>query len=207
MSKARIPRIVEILYPEAVCRIPVKDKKPVYLTFDDGPVPDATPLVLDILKQYKAKATFFCVGDNVVKHPQLFERIKAEGHTVGNHTHNHFDGWKVPVKEYYKNVSLCSEVVKSKLFRPPYGRITLKQYKHLKKEYRIILWDVLSLDYDKRKKAEKCLEFVKKYTRPGSIIVFHDSIKAKDKIVHLLPKTLEFLAAEGYQPEPITATE
>ncbi|HTA83637.1 MAG TPA: polysaccharide deacetylase family protein [Bacteroidia bacterium] len=207
MQKARIPRIVEVLYPGAVCRIPIKDKKPVYLTFDDGPVPEATPMVLDILKKYKAKATFFCVGDNVKKHPDIFERVKNEGHTIGNHTFNHEDGWKRSVKEYTGNVSECAEVVHSNLFRPPYGRITLKQYKNLKKTYRIILWDVLSMDYDKELSAEKCLEIVKKYTRPGSIIVFHDSIKAMDKMPTLLPQTLEFLKAEGYSPETITATE
>jgi peptidoglycan/xylan/chitin deacetylase (PgdA/CDA1 family) len=206
MQKARIPRIVEILYPGAVYRIPVENKKTVYLTFDDGPVPEATPMVLDILKQHNARATFFCVGDNVKKHPELFERVKAEGHAIGNHTNNHMDGWTKSVKKYADNVNACRELVNSGLFRPPYGRITLKQYKYLKKEYDIIMWDVLSMDYDKDLVAEECLELVKKNTRSGSIIVFHDSIKAKDKIPYLLPKTLEFLASEGYQPETITTT-
>jgi len=206
MQKARIPRIVEILFPDAVCRIPLENKKTVYLTFDDGPVPEATPMVLDILKQHNIRATFFCVGDNVKKHPELFERLIAEGHAIGNHTYNHLDGWTKSVKKYADNVRTCQELVNSKLFRPPYGRITLKQYKHLKKEYDIIMWDVLSMDYDKNLRAEDCLELVKKNTRSGSIIVFHDSIKAKDKIPYLLPKTLEFLTSEGYQPETITAT-
>src|SRR5665213_2237132 len=121
MSTARIPRLAEVLYPGGVFRIPDKDKKIIYLTFDDGPIPEATPLVLDILKQYKAKATFFCVGDNVQKHPDVFKRIISEGHSFGNHTLNHIDGWKSSVKEYTDNVSKCAGVVKSNLFRPPYG--------------------------------------------------------------------------------------
>ncbi|MGP8216854.1 MAG: polysaccharide deacetylase family protein, partial [Bacteroidia bacterium] len=149
MPLARIPRIAEVLYPGGIFRIPAKDKKTAYLTFDDGPVPEATPLVLDILKQYKVTATFFCVGDNVNKYPDLFQRIKNEGHSVGNHTYNHLKGWKKTVKEYTENVSKCNALVDSKLFRPPYGRITLKQFKELKKEYKIIFWDVLSMDYDK----------------------------------------------------------
>ena len=206
MPRARIPRIVEILFPGAICRIPVENKKTVYLTFDDGPIPEATPMVLDILKQHNVRATFFCVGDNIKKHHGIFERVKKEGHTIGNHTFNHLDGWKKSVKEYADNVRTCQELVNSRLFRPPYGRITLKQYKHLEREYDIIMWDVLSMDYDKDLTAEECLELVKKHTRPGSIIVFHDSIKAKEKIPYLLPKTLEFIASEGYQPETITAT-
>lgn len=207
MQKARIPRIARILYPKAVCRIPVKGKKNVYLTFDDGPVPEATPLVLDILKEYNAKATFFCVGDNVKKYPELYERIKREGHAVGNHTYNHVNGWKKSTEKYIKNIGACAEVVNSKLFRPPYGRMTLKQYGQLNKEYHIVLWDVLSMDYEKERSAESCLFIVEKYTRTGSIIVFHDSIKAREKIPFLLPKTLEFLGRKGYLPETITVAE
>jgi peptidoglycan/xylan/chitin deacetylase (PgdA/CDA1 family) len=199
MQKARIPRIAEVLYPGAFFRIPSENKKTAFLTFDDGPIPEATPLVLDILKQYNAKATFFCVGDNVKKYPDIFQRIINEGHAIGNHTHNHIDGWKNSVKEYADNIKTCAEVVDSKLFRPPYGRITLKQFRRLKKDYRMIFWDVLSMDYDLEISAEKCLDLVKKYTRPGSIIVFHDSIKTKDKIPYLLPKSLEFLRGEGYE--------
>jgi peptidoglycan/xylan/chitin deacetylase (PgdA/CDA1 family) len=207
MLKARIPKIAQLVFPGAVYRIPAKDKKTVYLTFDDGPIPEATPLVLDILKQYNAKATFFCVGDNVKKYPKLLERIKKEGHSIGNHTYNHLKGWKTPLKEYLDNVKACAEVVKSDLFRPPYGRITASQFRQLKKDYRIVFWDVLTMDYDANVTAEKSLEIIKKCTRPGSIIVFHDSVKAKDKLPWLLPKTLEFLAGEGYEPVPVTSTE
>ena len=203
MPKARIPRIAEVLYPGAFFRIPQQDKKTVYLTFDDGPIPEATPLVLDILKQYNAKATFFCVGDNVTKYPEVFQRIVSEGHSFGNHTHNHIDGWKNSVKEYADNTSKCAGVVNSKLFRPPYGRITLKQFRKLKKDYRMIFWDVLSMDYDLEISAENCFDLVKRYTRSGSIVVFHDSIKSKEKLPYLLPKTLEFLASEGYELQAI----
>ena len=183
---ARIPLIAEVLYPGAIFRLPEENKKTVYITFDDGPVPEATPVVLDILKQYNAKATFFCVGENVQKHPEIYRQILAGGHSVGNHTFNHVDGWKNSVKDYYENTRKCAELVKSNLFRPPYGRITLKQFRKLKKEYKIVFWDVLSVDYDKDLNAEECLDSIKKYTRPGSIIVFHDSVKTMDKIADLL---------------------
>ncbi|HXB13241.1 MAG TPA: polysaccharide deacetylase family protein [Bacteroidia bacterium] len=203
MPLARIPKVAEVLYPGGVFRIPEKEKKTVYLTFDDGPIPEATPMVLDILKQHKVKATFFCVGENVQKNPQLFNRITDEGHSFGNHTFNHMDGWKNSVNEYADNTKLCAGVVRSNLFRPPYGRITLKQFRKLKKEYKMVFWDVLSMDYDKEYSAEDCLLLVKKYTRPGSIIVFHDSLKTKEKIAELLAKSIDFLKAEGYDLEAI----
>lgn len=200
---ARIPLIAEVLYPGAIFRLPEENKKTVYITFDDGPVPEATPVVLDILKQYNAKATFFCVGENVQKHPEIYSQILAGGHSVGNHTFNHVDGWKNSVKDYYENTRKCAELVKSNLFRPPYGRITLKQFRKLKKEYKIVFWDVLSVDYDKNLNAEECLDTIKKYTRPGSVIVFHDSVKTMDKIADLLTKSLDFLTSEGYEPKAI----
>jgi peptidoglycan/xylan/chitin deacetylase (PgdA/CDA1 family) len=205
MPKARIPIIAQTIYKGALCRIEGKEKA-VYLTFDDGPIPEATPLVLDILKQYNAKATFFCVGDNVRKHPAIYQRIMNEGHSVGNHTYNHVDGWKTLLKEYLENVEKCATLVDSKLFRPPYGRIGLKQFNSLKKKYKIVLWDLLSMDYDPVLGAEDCFKIVEKNTRKGSIIVFHDSIKAKEKIPRLLPKTLEFLTTEGYNLKAISAT-
>lgn len=159
--------------------------------------------MLDTLKKYKTKATFFCIGDNVRKHPEIFEKVKKEGHSIGNHTYNHVNGWKTPLKEYVENVEKCAELVKTDLFRPPYGRISPKQFSKVKEQYSIIMWDVLSMDYDPEISAEKCFETVKKLTRPGSIIVFHDSLKAAEKLAWLLPKTLEFIIAEGYQPEPI----
>jgi len=205
MATARIPLIAKSIYKGALCRIESKEKA-VYLTFDDGPIPEATPLVLDILKQYNAKATFFCVGDNVRKYPEIFQRIVNEGHSVGNHTFNHIDGWKTTLKTYTENVEKCTELVGSKLFRPPYGRIRLSQFNNLKKKYKIVLWDLLSMDYDTKLDANRCFSIVEKKTREGSILVFHDSIKAHEKIPHLLPRTLEFLAKEGYALKPISST-
>lgn len=204
MQHARVPGIVQLLFPGMICRIPEKDKKTVYLTFDDGPVPEATPLVLDILKQYNVKATFFCVGENVKKHPQLFQRIINEGHAVGNHTFNHAKGWETPLEEYVENTEKCAELVSSNLFRPPYGRIKIGQYKKLQKKYKIVMWDVLTYDYDAKFSVSDCFGIVEKNIRKGSILVFHDSIKAMNKLPQLLPKTLEFIASEGYTSKPIS---
>ena len=202
MQLARIPWIAKLIYGDALFRVH-EPGKTVYLTFDDGPVPEATPLVLDILKKYGAKATFFCVGENVTKHPDIFNRIVGEGHSVGNHTHNHLNGWKTENATYFKNINECAKVLKSNLFRPPYGRIKQSQYKALRQKYKIVLWDVLSYDYDQALSAEKCLDIVIKNTRKGSILVFHDSVKAASKIPTLLPGTLDFLKKEGYEIKPL----
>ncbi|HTB07602.1 MAG TPA: polysaccharide deacetylase family protein [Bacteroidia bacterium] len=204
MQNARVPGIVQLFFPGMICRIPEKDKKTVYLTFDDGPIPEATPMVLDILNKYNAKATFFCVGDNVRKYPQLYQRILDEGHAVGNHTFNHTDGWKTKLKEYIENTEKCAELVSSPLFRPPYGRIKIGQYNKLQEKYKIVMWDVLTRDYDADFSVSDCFSIVEKNIREGSILVFHDSIKAKDKLSQLLPQTLEFIASEGYAPKPIS---
>lgn len=207
MHLTGVPYLAKFFFPGAIFRIQPGNKKTVYLTFDDGPHPLATPAVLDILKKNNIKATFFCIGENIVKYPELIERIIAEGHALGNHSFNHIDGFKKPVEEYYENVKKCAEIVKTKIFRPPYGRITLRQYKRLKKEFTIIFWNVMSKDYDAESSAERCFNRVKKYTKPGSIIDFHDSEMTKDKIPFLLQKTIEFLLKEGYQPETITNQE
>lgn len=204
MYFARIPLLGRLLFRDAVFRVKDKGEKSVYLTFDDGPVPEATLLVLDILKKYETKATFFCVGENVVKHPQVFERIVREGHHVGNHTYNHLNGWKTDDKNYFENIEKCSKTMNSALFRPPYGRIKYSQYCEVKKKYRIILWDVLSRDYDTGLGAGHCLGIVKKKMRAGSIIVFHDSEKAASKIPVLLAGTLDFIKERGFQAKPLS---
>ena len=153
-------------------------KKEVFLTFDDGPIPEVTPWVLETLKQYDAKATFFCVGDNVKKHPDIYRMIVDQGHKVGNHTMNHLNGWTNFNKTYFENIEKCNALIHSNLFRPPYGKIKPSQISHLKNDYRIIMWDVLTKDYDASVTGEYCFEKVKKNCKPGSIIVFHDSIKA-----------------------------
>jgi len=176
----------------------------VYLTFDDGPHPECTAFILDQLKRVEAKATFFCIGKNVVEFPDLYERILLEGHSVGNHTQNHPNGWKTDDKTYLEDVAKAAKYIDSKLFRPPYGRITKFQASQIptamhRKDARIIMWDVLSGDFDPEASPQKCLERVTLKTRPGSIIVFHDSEKVYKKILEILPKTLDFLTEKGFR--------
>jgi peptidoglycan-N-acetylglucosamine deacetylase len=175
--------------------------KRIYLTFDDGPVPKVTPQVLQILKSFDAKATFFCVGDNVYKHPELFAEINADGHAVGNHTFNHLKAWKTPAGEYLRNVEQCRQMFESCLFRPPYGQITPYLIQQLRKNYQIILWSVLSGDFDQNNSPEKCLQTTIRLTKPGSIVVFHDSIKAGRNMLHALPLFLEHFKERGFEFE------
>jgi peptidoglycan/xylan/chitin deacetylase (PgdA/CDA1 family) len=176
-----------------------KNQALIYLTFDDGPIPELTTWVLDILKEYNVKATFFCVGENISKHPALFSRIIQEGHQVGNHTYNHLKGWKTTEKVYMDNVEKCQELTRTKLFRPPYGRIKKSQYKALVKDFDMVFWDVLSHDYDQLISPEKCLENSIKYTRNGSIIVFHDNIKAQKNLKFALPHYIEHFLKLNYK--------
>ena len=185
------------IYPKAIWRIPVKEKK-IYLTFDDGPIPIVTPWVLDILNESETKATFFCVGENVVKHAAIYQRILEEKHAVGNHTFNHLKGWNSHSKTYIRNVKKCAEVVDSKLFRPPYGRAIKSQIKHLSAQYSIIMWDVLSGDYDKKTSPEGCLKNVISNVRNGSIIVFHDNVKAQKNLEYTLPKFIDWAKENGF---------
>ncbi len=172
--------------------------KRIYLTFDDGPVPEVTPQVLDILKEFKAKATFFCVGDNVRKYPEVYERIIINGHATGNHTYSHLNGFKTEGLTYLGDVEKCNLLIKSKLFRPPFGRITNSQATELQKNYSIIMWSVLSGDYNKKIPKEKVLKYTLRNSTDGSIIVFHDSIKASERMIYALPRTLEHFSRLGY---------
>lgn len=174
-------------------------KKAIYLTFDDGPTPQVTDWTLDLLKQYNAKATFFCIGKNVKEHPEIYKRILDEGHSVGNHTFNHIKGWNTKTADYLKNVENASTLIKSDLFRPPYGRITPQQSKTISKNgYNIIMWTILSLDWDKRVSKEKCAYNVIKNVGSGDIIVFHDSLKASRNMQYALPKVLEYFSNKGF---------
>ncbi|WP_338731881.1 polysaccharide deacetylase family protein [Mangrovimonas cancribranchiae] len=196
---AKLPAIVKYVFPNYVWNINTS-KKYIYLTFDDGPTPKITPWVLDQLQTYNAKATFFCIGNNVEKHPEIFNQILNQGHTVGNHTYNHLKGWKTTPDYYLQNVIKASKVIPSKLFRPPYGQITRKQANLIiEKGYEIIMWSVISIDWDKSLKEEACLNNVVKNTKEGSIIVFHDSIKAAKNMQYTLPKVLEYYSKKGYQ--------
>jgi peptidoglycan/xylan/chitin deacetylase (PgdA/CDA1 family) len=197
-------RLIKFIFSNYVWNIP-NDEKKVYLTFDDGPTPEITEWVLEQLKTYNAKATFFCIGNNIVKHPEIFKKVLNEGHTIGNHTQNHVKGWETENNAYFKEVEKGDEVIskqtniESKLFRPPYGKIKPSQSNYLRKlGYKIIMWDVLSADFDITISKEKCLENVLKNVESGSIIVFHDSIKAFPNLEYTLPKTLGFLSKNGY---------
>jgi len=172
--------------------------KVIYLTFDDGPVPEVTPLVLDLLDKFNLKATFFCVGDNVQKYPELYKEILRRGHKTGNHTFNHLKGFNVSTNEYVANVEKASEYIESDLFRPPYGRIKRKQRKILELEYEIIMWDLLTFDYNHKLEKETIFRRVKRQSRNGSIVVFHDSIKAKNNMLSVLPLAIEFWNSHGY---------
>lgn len=194
----RPPLILRKLYSGTVWRMD-NNQKTVYLTFDDGPIPELTPWVLDILKEYGVKATFFCVGENVAKYPGIFERILAEGHQVGNHTFNHLKGWQTDTQTYLQNVAQCQKFTKTDLFRPPYGRIKKSQLKHLSSNYRVIFWDVLTHDYDRNLSPKKCLDNALKYTRNGSIIVFHDNIKAQKNLKFALPQYIELTLKLNYK--------
>jgi len=179
------------------------DKRVLYLSFDDGPHPIATPFILDELKKYNAEATFFCVGENVVSHPDIYKRILQEGHAVGNHTYDHLNGWKTKNEIYLQNVAKAAKYIDTDLFRPCYGRITKYQAKNLnnamKKQPKVIMWDVLSADFDKRITKERSLQFVILRSLPGSIVVFHDSEKAFEKLLYALPKVLHHFSEKGFK--------
>jgi peptidoglycan/xylan/chitin deacetylase (PgdA/CDA1 family) len=175
-----------------------RGNKRIYLTFDDGPHPDITPKVLAILNEFDAKATFFCVGHNVEKYPETYQMIISAGHQVGNHSFNHLKGWRFSTKEYYDNIKKASSLIQSVYFRPPYGRITPTQICKLKKEYRIVMWSVLSYDFDNETSAGQCIENVIRNVKDGDIVVYHDSEKASENMLSTLPKVLEILKKGGF---------
>lgn len=206
-----VPKFVQRIYPKRIWALPNKNNK-VYLTFDDGPIPEVTPWVLDTLKEYNAKATFFCIGDNIKKHSEIFQRIISEGHSVGNHTFNHVNGWKTSTQSYIDNVSLFETelqaqsirysylVPRTSFFRPPYGKLTSKQARLLQeKGYKIVMWSVLSYDYDNSISKEQCLKNVLENIKSGNIIVFHDSLKAQKNLRYVLPKVLEYCNKAMYK--------
>ena len=208
----KIPKVVQSIFGKFKWSF-TGSEKVIYITFDDGPIPDVTPWVLKTLSEYNASATFFCIGENVEKYPKIFQKILAEKHCIGNHTNNHLNGWKTSTKDYLNNIgkaeinfqssvkgsTTTNYLPPTNLFRPPYGKIKPGQAKHLiKMNYKIIMWDVLSGDFDTTISKEKCLENVIKNVKNGSIIVFHDSIKAFKNLEYALPKTLEYFTDRGY---------
>lgn len=197
MYLIKTPGFIQGMFPNFVWKMPAKQQN-IYLTFDDGPVPEATPWVLDCLKKYDAKATFFCVGENVESNPAIYDRIQREGHTIGNHTFKHINGWYSENEHYIDDVASCATAVKSKLFRPPYGKIKPNQAKVLREDYKIVMWDILCGDFDPLVSKEKCLYNILDHVNAGSIIVMHDSVKTIDKLKYVLPKVLEELSNKGF---------
>lgn len=220
MYLIKSPLLLKWYYPSLLWN-KSRTEKVIYLTFDDGPIPNVTDFVLKTLKVFNAKATFFCIGDNIVKHPEVFERVKTDGHAIGNHTFNHLKGWKTDDETYLQNTIKCQELTKTELFRPPYGRIRKSQILSLKSKVRspesisqnpqadsnlksqisnlkIVMWDVLSGDFDTKLSPEKCYQNVIKHTENGSIIVFHDSLKAFDRLSYALPKVLAYFTEKGF---------
>ena len=194
----QVPEILKSVIKNVVWRINPAEKV-IYLTFDDGPNSRVTPLVLDILDRFEVKATFFCVGENVSRFPNVFDEVKRRGHTVGNHTFNHLKGFEYATDYYVRNVEKANGYIKSDLFRPPHGQIKPSQIKALKDDYRIIMWDFITYDYDKRIEPEKIIAEVKKRSRNGSIVVFHDSLKAEKNVLQVLPEALRFWKENGYK--------
>lgn len=193
------PQIIRYLYPSAIWRMD-KDERAVYLTFDDGPIPRVTPWVLDVLDRYGIKATFFMVGDNIRKHPDEFRMVVERGHRIGNHTFNHIRGLSYDINSYLENTDkACRMMMNTNLFRPPHGYMSPKQYAELKKRYKIIMWDLVTRDYNRKFNGEQILQKVKKYVRNGSIITFHDSLKSEENIRYALPKAIEWLMEQGYE--------
>jgi peptidoglycan/xylan/chitin deacetylase (PgdA/CDA1 family) len=201
MFFVRTPLLLMKVFPELIWRFREKEKNDnnhVYLTFDDGPTPGVTTWVLDQLKQFEAKGTFFCLGKNVEKNPDLYKKIIEEGHAVGNHTYSHLKGWQMDNTEYFDDVDLAGNFIDSKLFRPPYGKVTSSQIRFLSDHYQIVMWDVLSQDYGQNVPADKVLSNVLDNVRGGSIVVFHDSVKAEPNLTYALPRVLESLS-ERYE--------
>jgi peptidoglycan-N-acetylglucosamine deacetylase len=195
------PWWLKSIYPSLIWRLPA-DGKTLYLTFDDGPHPSITPFVLEELRRCDARATFFCIGNNVQQYPQIYRRILMEGHRVGNHTQDHLNGWKVGDRRYLENIRSAAQRIDSNLFRPPYGRISLFQSALLRSSslrYKIIMWDVLSADFDRSLTGERCARNVIKYAKAGSIVVFHDSEKAFDRLKFALPAVLQHFSGLGYR--------
>ena len=222
MYFVKTPLLLKKIYPSSLLWNHARERKVIYLTFDDGPIPIVTPWVLKTLKNFNAKATFFCIGENITKYPEIFAQLKADGHAIGNHTYNHLKGWKTEDQTYLENFNKCQQLTQSHLFRPPYGRIKRSQirllvesrqsgddsqqsnvypsqFSVLNSQFSIVMWDVLSGDFDIKLSPDKCLKNVIKHTENGSIVVFHDSLKAWDRLEYTLPKALQYWKENGFE--------
>jgi peptidoglycan-N-acetylglucosamine deacetylase len=197
MYFVKTPNIIRLFMPKLVCRIP-NNHNNIFLTFDDGPTPEITPWVLDELKKYSAKATFFCLGQHVKSNPLIFERIVSEGHTIGNHSFSHLNGWNNNNRKYFDDVEKAGSIIPTKLFRPPFGTMKYSQYNALKEIYKLVLWDVMPGDFDETLSKENCLLNVLRYSKSGSIVVFHDTLKAEQKLRFVLPEILIYFTKMGF---------
>ena len=202
MYPSKTPQLLQQLFPGLLCRVQGEGNV-VYLTFDDGPTPGVTDEVLDVLAQYQAKATFFCLGRQVQRHPELYGRIVAAGHRVGNHSQTHPDGWRTDTRTYLQDVAEAEKVIDTDFFRPPYGRLRPAQYTTLKKKYRIVMWDVMPADFDTSRTPDDCYQIMQNHVSPGSIIVLHDSEKAYPRLKEILPRFLEEYSAKGFRFEAL----
>lgn len=203
MAFVRPPLLYRLLFPQLHWNVKTNEKI-LYLTFDDGPIPEITPWVCEELKKYEAKATFFCIGDNIQNHRDVYDQLLLEGHATGNHTYNHMKGWQVSTSDYIANTALAARLCKSSLFRPPYGKIKFNQARLLSKTYRLVMWDVLSYDFDIHTQPEQCYRNVIDNAKAGSVIVFHDSLKAEKNLKYALSKTLKYFTEKGYTFEKLT---
>ena len=195
--KIKPPKFIRRLMPDLIWEI--EDEQGVFLTFDDGPTPGVTEWILAMLKKYDAKATFFVLGKNVEMYPDLYQKILDAGHKVGNHTYSHQKGWKMSLERYLEDIDFAGDIVHSELFRPPYARVTPSQMKAVAKRYKVVMWDIVSRDYNRALSPENCLRNVTKYIAPGSIVVFHDSEKAFKNMSYALPRTLELIREKGWK--------
>ena len=198
----KTPTLIQFFFPSLLWS-KKRDKKILYLTFDDGPYNMLSPFILDELKKYKAKATFFYLGSKAEKYPQLIKRCKDENHKIGNHTYSHPNGWKTKNSRYYQDIEKANKLLNSNLFRPPYGRIKPSQINHLKKYYKIIMWDILRWDFDKKTSAEECYNNIIKNTKSGSIIVLHENEKSAKTVKEVLPKILSYFSSQGFKFEKL----
>jgi peptidoglycan/xylan/chitin deacetylase (PgdA/CDA1 family) len=200
----KTPDLLKKISKDLIWNVSTNNKE-IYITFDDGPIPNLTEYALNVLDEYEAKATFFCVGDNIKKHPHICEKVIKKGHAIGNHTYNHLKGWSTKNSLYLKNIDLCQEYISefqeagtTPLFRPPYGQISRNQIKILRKDYRIIMWDILAYDFAGSHTPSQSLDRILKLTKPGSIVVFHDNYKAEKKLKYMLPRFLKHFKENGF---------
>ena len=207
----KTPVLLKKLSKDLIWNIPI-NKKEIYITFDDGPIPNLTEYVLDILDEFEAKATFFCVGENIYKYPEICQRIVGKGHLLGNHTFNHLKGWSSKNEHYFENVEKCDEYIlhyqkagQKPLFRPPHGQITINQINHLKDKYKIIMWDILAYDFNNNHSPQKSLTKIIQQTKPGSIVVFHDNYKAEEKMIYMLPGYIKHFKERGFSFKKLEA--